>query len=215
MRTRPQVLPLGKAIKTRARDEASLLSEIYIDTTKGVVIFGERALVYKQQNLSDPYPIQSPKLWFKDPNNLDSPPFSGLPVTKAQLLAGLLGYAIKAASLALVDLGRVFSANASTILIAHPVWPEDIKSNANNALICVLHRALSIESDFVDELSFSVLSELHQVGFANNGIDVVEPIAAAYELSSAESNLRRLTLVVDVGAGTTDIGLFVHVESAN
>lgn len=39
-------------------------------------------------------------------------------------------------------------------------------------------------------------------------IDVVEPVAAAAELLPSGDNLVRICAVVDVGAGTTDIGLF-------
>ena len=131
--TRPQVLPLGKAIKTKARDEASLLSEIYIDSKKSVVIFGERALACRQQNLSDPYSIQSPKIWLKDPSRLKLPPYTDLPFTKVELLAGLLSYAIQAARISLKELGIKFSPNQGNITVAHPVWPQEIEGNANRA----------------------------------------------------------------------------------
>jgi hypothetical protein len=45
-----------------------------------------------------------------------------------------------------------------------------------------------------------------------DGVDVVEPVAAAVELLPSEENLVRICAVVDVGAGTTDIGLFQSVE---
>ena len=41
--------------------------------------------------------------------------------------------------------------------------------------------------------------------------DVIEPVAAALELLSRKVNLRQICAVVDVGAGTTDIGLFYSV----
>ena len=211
---RPQVLPLGKAIKTKARDEASLLSEIYIDSKKSIVIFGERALACRQQNLTDPYPIQSPKIWLKDPSHLKLSPFTDLPFTKVELLAGLLSYAIQAARISLKGLGIKFSPNQGNITVAHPVWPQEIEGDANRALAEILTRAISIQDHFIDELAFKSLKSRSSIGEVNHDVDVVEPIAAAYELSTVESNLRRLTLVVDVGAGTTDIGLFVHVESS-
>jgi hypothetical protein len=42
-------------------------------------------------------------------------------------------------------------------------------------------------------------------------VDTVEPVAAAVELLTGDSNERRLCAVVDVGAGTTDIGIFQQV----
>jgi molecular chaperone HscA len=42
-------------------------------------------------------------------------------------------------------------------------------------------------------------------------VDVVEPVAAAAELLPSEENLVRMCVVVDVGAGTTDIGLFLSL----
>jgi len=45
-----------------------------------------------------------------------------------------------------------------------------------------------------------------------DGVDVVEPVAAAVELLPSEDNIVRICAVVDVGAGTTDIGLFQSVE---
>lgn len=42
-------------------------------------------------------------------------------------------------------------------------------------------------------------------------VDVVEPVAAAAELLPSEENLVRMCAVVDVGAGTTDIGLFLSL----
>jgi molecular chaperone HscA len=50
-----------------------------------------------------------------------------------------------------------------------------------------------------------------QASQSSSSVDVVEPVAAAAELLPSAENLVRMCAVVDIGAGTTDIGLFLSL----
>jgi len=45
----------------------------------------------------------------------------------------------------------------------------------------------------------------------HSDIDIVEPVAAAVELFQEDANARQVCAVIDIGAGTTDLGLFLSL----
>jgi molecular chaperone DnaK (HSP70) len=44
-----------------------------------------------------------------------------------------------------------------------------------------------------------------------SNLDIVEPLAAAVELFQEDTNARQVCAVIDIGAGTTDLGLFLSL----
>jgi molecular chaperone HscA len=100
------------------------------------------------------------------------------------------------------------------IRIAHPVWPLQVKEAANAALarLCAQARQMAFEREWGTVTVASLLQHVHPLATPRQaGIDVVEPVAAAAELLPSLDNIVRLCAVVDVGAGTTDIGLFLSL----
>jgi hypothetical protein len=214
--SRRVVLPLGRAVKAKSSDEASLLSEIYINSSGSHIIFGERALHSKQRDLQNPYLINSPKLWLKEPTRLFDRAFTGLEITRAELLVGLLAFSIRASELAYQEIQRKhFDQSIDDVVIARPVWPDDIENELQDAVSIILSMAKKISREIrSDELKLSTLQKILRKPVKGPRYEqVVEPIAVAFELSSVEIDRRRLTLIVDIGAGTTDLGLFCHVET--
>jgi len=124
----------------------------------------------------------------------------------------LLAYAVRAAAEA-DEIGRS-TLNSVDIRIAHPVWPEQVKTAANAALarICAQARQMAFQRKWGTVTVTSLLEHVQMPATPRPAaVDVVEPVAAAAELLPSEENLVRMCAVVDVGAGTTDIGLFLSL----
>jgi hypothetical protein len=212
------VVPLGAVTKNRSIDGASIPSTVCVAADGKTVSFGEHA--YSKIKGGQPLAFwsASPKLWLKQPHTLDGPVASDVEVTRRELLTGLLGYALFAAS----ESGQWDApADPSTadIRVAHPVWPSSSRDEAQKALGQMVWLATHMASagDW-GETSVEVLrswtgpeGDEESVPTYVPQVDTVEPVAAAVELLSGDSNERRLCAVVDVGAGTTDIGIFQQV----
>jgi molecular chaperone HscA len=144
---------------------------------------------------------------------------TGLHVTRLDLLAGLIGYALYAAN----QTGRwnvLEDPNSKDIRIAHPVWPASIKHDADRALNQIAWLAANMASagDW-GKTSVDVLTSWtmpiegsEEIPELQHQVDVIEPVAAAVELLPGVSNQRRICVVLDVGAGTTDIGVFQQLS---
>jgi molecular chaperone HscA len=198
---------------TRSKlDDASIRSEIHVDEQRRYVRFGERASVARRDPRTPALYESSPKLWLKEPGRLGQDAAPGLGVTREQLLSGLLAYAIRAAADA-DEIGESTLKNVD-IRIAHPVWPEHVKTDANAALaqICAQARQMAFQREWGTVTVMSLLEHVQVHAMPRPiVVDVVEPVAAAVELLPNTDNEVRMCAVVDVGAGTTDIGLFHSV----
>lgn len=205
--------PLSIGHITRSRlDDASIRSEIHIDASCRYVRYGERALIARKNSSTPALYESSPKLWLKEPDRLDEEAAPGLGLTRDQLLSAQLAYVIRAAAEA--DGIGERTLNDIDVRIAHPVWPAQVKAAANEALSRIGARARQMA--FAREWGTATVSSLrdHAQRVARPraaAVDVIEPLAAAMELLPNEENCVRLCAVVDVGAGTTDIGLFISV----
>jgi molecular chaperone HscA len=198
---------------TKSRlDDASIRSEIHVDEQLRYVRYGERAFVARKDTKVPALYEASPKLWLKEPARLGDEAAPGLALTREQLLSGLLAYAIRAAADA--DEIGASTLKGIDIRIAHPVWPAQVKAAANAALarICAQARQMAFEREW-GTVTVASLREHVQVPATPRAAacDVIEPVAAAAELLPSEENLVRMCAVVDVGAGTTDIGLFLSL----
>ena len=203
-----KTLDIGRVTKSRL-DDASIRSEIHVDAQGRYVRYGERAVVARKDTGIPTLYEASPKLWLREPERLADPAAEGLDLSREDLLAGLLAYAVRAAAEA--DGISADTLKRLDLRIAHPVWPAQVKSAANAALVrlCCQARQMALDREW-GTLTAGTLREYTQsrASSRHSDADVVEPVAAAVELLPNEENLVRICAVVDVGAGTTDIGLF-------
>jgi hypothetical protein len=214
------VLPIGLVTGAQSIDEASIRSEIHIDADGKNLKYGEHAFIARAKLAPTKYYESSPKLWLLQPDNLDKPAFPGLSVTRRELLTGLLAYGISGAKVALVKYKIATALEGSDIRIAHPVWSDGIAKKANRELLRIGFAASKMaDAGELGEIPLSTLTSYfdppHFTGSLQPTSDVVEPIAAALELLTRTVNVRKICAVVDVGAGTTDIGLFYSVVTTN
>ena len=209
------VLPIGLVTGAKSIDEASIRSEIHIDAQGKGLKYGEHAVVAKANLAPSSYYESSPKLWLLEPDKLDQPAFTGLKVTRRELLTGLLAYGIFGAKEALRRIQVAYPKVLQDIRIAHPVWSEDLSRRANQEILQIGYAAsqMAEQGDWGDVPLSTLRSYFDQpyTGSLHPRSDVIEPVAAALELLSRKVNLRQICAVVDVGAGTTDIGLFYSV----
>ena len=206
-----KTLDIGRVTKSRL-DDASIRSEIHVDEQRRYIRYGERAVVARKDIGTPSLYESSPKLWLKEPDRLGDAAAPGLGVTREQLLAGLLAYAIRAAAEA-DEIGES-TLKSVDIRIAHPVWPAQVKTAANAALarICAQARQMAFAREWGTVTVTSLLEHVHVPATPRPiVVDVVEPVAAAAELLPSAENLVRMCAVIDVGAGTTDIGLFLSL----
>ena len=206
-----KTLDIGRVTKSRL-DDASIRSEIHVDEQRRYIRFGERAVIALKDSGTPSLYESSPKLWLKEPDRLGELAAPGLGVTREQLLAGLLAYAIRAVA----DADEIGESTLKSvdIRIAHPVWPAQAKTAANAALerICAQARQMAFQREWGTVTVTSLLEHVQTPATPRTGaVDVVEPVAAAAELLPSEENLVRICAVIDVGAGTTDIGLFLSL----
>lgn len=208
---RLKTLDIGRVTKSRL-DDASIRSEIHVDEHRRYIRYGERAVIARSEAGTPSLYESSPKLWLTEPGRLGEAAAPGLGVTREQLLAGLLAYGIHAASDA-EEIGES-ALKSIDIRIAHPVWPAPVKTAANAALarICAQARQMAFQREWGTVTVTSLLEQVQVPATPRpTVVDVVEPVAAAAELLPSEENLVRMCVVVDVGAGTTDIGLFLSL----
>jgi hypothetical protein len=208
----PEALPVGRACKSRLDDD-SIRSDIHIDVAEGIVSFGERGWSAGQgARAKDDFLESSPKLWLTRPSELAERPVPSLAVSRRDLLTWLIAFAIDASCRA----GRSTKKDLrdTEVRVAHPVWPLDVGGEANRELEHVARVAKQVflsgpvkEQVHVKDLGSRVRDVASESASA---VDVVEPIAAALTLLPWDDNVRRLCAIVDIGAGTTDVGLF-HV----
>lgn len=203
-----EALAIGNVTKSRL-DDASIRSEIHVDEDRRYVRYGERAFVARKDSRTPALYEASPKLWLKEPGRLRDEAAPGLGVTREQLLAGLLAYAVRAAAEA-DEIGES-TLKSVDIRIAHPVWPAQVKTAADASLdrLCAQARQMAFQREWGTVTVTSLLEHVQASAKPRcRAVDVIEPLAAAVDLLEGAENEDRICAVIDVGAGTTDIGLF-------
>jgi molecular chaperone HscA len=137
--------------------------------------------------------------------------WDGGQLSRYQLLVGLLSIVIfsirSGLGLEIEDL------ETYDIRISHPVW-SDGEWVANKSLVeRVLCEAISLSYSIEQGISVGKFLDLFEVvdsTFAIKGVvDILEPVAAVLDLFRESNNSRQVCAIVDIGAGTTDIGLFL------
>lgn len=208
---RRKPLDIGRVTHSRL-DDASIRSEIHVDEQGRNVRYGERAIAARRQPEKPMLYEPSAKLWLKNPQALYRPAVAGTALTRANLLAGLLANALRAC----IDADSISAStmDQTDVRVAHPVWPPEIADQANLALkrICAQARRMAFERDWATVAAATLATHTAVQDAPGSGsVDVIEPNAAAVELLPSDENVRRICAVIDVGAGTTDIGLFEAV----
>lgn len=209
------VIPIGQITPVQSIDGASIPSAFCIDQDLETVRFGQHAYeaILRGSNLA--FSVTSPKRWLIEPVLLDQKVHSKLPVTRRDVLTGLIAYALFAVTE--TGLWKVPDApELADVRVAHPVWPSEIKQDADRSLGEIVWMALNMASEgdwgvtTVDVLcSWTTPSDNNEFRpIQKFKSDTIEPIAAAVELLPNTGNERRFCMVVDVGAGTTDFGIF-------
>lgn len=213
-----KVIPLGLVTPRQEIDGASIPSAFCIDKDLATVRFGQNAYEEIVQSKNVAFYTTSPKQWITEPKRLDETVLSGCPITRRDVLTGLMGYALYAATQS--GLWKVPSnPDDANLRIAHPVWPSHIKSAANQSLAEIAWMAVNMAGagdwgvTSVEVLkSWTTPLEDEIQPKLNIEVDTIEPIAASVELLPGIGNERGICVVVDVGAGTTDVGVFQYLS---
>ena len=205
-------IEIGKQFQSQI-DDLSIPSAIWVSDDGNFIEFGERAIQLgfnsaKNKNLL--FDI-SPKKWLTNGSeiyDIDEPIVKN-GITKAHLISGLISLAIFGISKELnISIEKL---RKCEIRISHPIWDKKIK----NKLQIVLDKLLSDSFVIWDkaiygikakELSSMLNKRVASIVFSRQ--EVAEPIAAAISLFEEFDNSMAFVVVIDVGAGTTDMAAF-------
>jgi len=206
----PIALEIGEAFNSSI-DKASIPSAIFISASGDEVLFGEDALSRGLRGDENHLFEISPKKWIAS-NQLEEFIFGKAGLTKSHLLSGLLNQALnglcKCLNLA------IFELKSYEIRVSHPVWSDKNKADVMLNFEKIISDAFLIGDDSGAALSSnSLFSKVagHLSATSYSSIDVIEPIAAALELFNNSQNSREFCVIIDVGAGTTDMASFISL----
>ena len=206
----PIALEIGEAFNSSI-DKASIPSAIFISTSGDEVLFGEVALSRGLKGDESHLFEISPKKWITS-NQLEEFIFSKAGLTKSHLLSGLLNQALNGLCKCL-DLA-IFELKSYEIRVSHPVWSEKNKAEVMLNFEKIISDAFLIGDDSEEVFSKnSLFSKVagHLSTTSYSSIDVIEPVAAALELFNNSQNSREFCVIIDVGAGTTDMASFISL----
>lgn len=224
---RGDVYPLRIAVNSTI-DNASIPSAIFVSKDGDNILFGHEAIVAAISSTDYVLYEKSPKKWLLDdlqnPGTIDTPVSGKYQFSRRTLLNILVGLSIQqsySSAFKYLDI-KPGEANNFGLRISHPSWDAESKV-ANDQLYRTL---LSTAANLANQkLGWSMTgSEIDKLmNFPESGetsrlqeIEVEEPIAAAITLFGGfPENKRALALVIDIGAGTIDLGLFNMVVPEN
>ena len=210
-----QPIPIGAVLG--ANEDYYLDSKIFISDSKAPRVFlSQWADLESLKITTSPFLFStSPKTWITSEEFCDaySPIAETSTLSRKDLLSLLLSLAIKGIKLEL-NLTTEELLNYE-IRISHPVWESVDWINKKICMEAVLHDAIFLSDEVEQGLSFKriegLLSSIAPPSPLYSSIDVVEPIAAAVELFKNKAGYRQICAVIDIGAGTTDLGLFSSI----
>lgn len=211
---RPKVLELGEAFRSSI-DRASIPSAIFIDALGSRISFGEEALKRGLRGEKSLLFEMSPKRWMTNdsPSMLDKKLFPSTELTRKHLLAGLLAQAFSATATS-TGLSKSELLKIKT-RVAHPVWSSGAQESLKKHLRLITemgHHLLGITNQPISPNDLlKVINSSSRKTFAPYFFDVEEPVAAALQLFENSDNSREICVVIDVGAGTTDLGIFLSL----
>jgi hypothetical protein len=209
--------PLSFGSKLGVNEDYYLDSKVFIADLNSAKVFlsqtaeSENSLIRSAAYLYS----TSPKSWITthDFSEIESPLSPTSKVSRKTLLSLLLSLAIKGIRLELnLTLDELLNYE---IRLSHPVWENSSWAKKKLCMEEILHDAIYLSEDIAQGLGFkeidALLTKIPQFKPLYNSIDVVEPIAAAVELFKNTPGYRQICAVIDIGAGTTDLGLFSSI----
>jgi hypothetical protein len=209
----PSALSIGGASQSQI-DEASIPSAIFVSADGSMIHLGQTALDKGLRGEPNLLFETSPKRWIANGrwDELLAEACPGIAVTRRELVAGLVAYALSAACDAAGF--PVDALEFMDVRVAHPVWPSPHKAEADHHLAWMLAVARGIAGRADMGIAPAALADLCRATRptpVRPTIDVVEPIAAALELFADTADARECCAVIDVGAGTIDLGLLISL----
>lgn len=199
-------------------DNASIPSAVFIPDSGREIYFGVHAYEQAVRSKTARFCTVSPKAWLSpsEVRDINSCVVDGFPFTRRHLIAGLLCFAYKEALRVAVD---VVSTRAVDVRVSHPVWTDAQRRVLLPIHASLLQHALSGDGAAAIEQKMSIADFQRWCGGLgtatdriSNKIDIEEPVAATLGLvPDVLPNNKSVTLVVDVGAGTIDIGIFLSI----
>jgi len=206
----PIPLEIGEAFNSSI-DKASIPSAIFISASGDEVLFGEDALNRGLKGDENHLFEISPKKWIES-NQLEEFIFGKAGLTKSHLLSGLLNQALNGICKCLGL--SIFELKSYEIRVSHPVWNDKNKTEVMLNFEKIISDAFLIDDDsgevFSNNSLFSKIAG-HLSMTSYSSIDVIEPVAAALELFNNSQNSREFCVIIDVGAGTTDMASFISL----
>lgn len=206
----PIALEIGEAFNSSI-DKASIPSAIFISTSGDEVLFGEVALSRGLKGDESHLFETSPKKWIAS-NQLEDFIFGNAGLIKSHLLSGLLNHALNGLCKCLGL--TIFELKSYEIRVSHPVWNDRNKAGVMLNFEKIISDAFLIGDDpggvFSTNSLFSKVDG-HLSTTSYSLIDVIEPVAAALELFNNSQNSREFCVIIDVGAGTTDMASFISL----
>lgn len=187
----PQAVDLGTA--------AAPLGRVRFDSPKARLSMGQQLDIYRAQVAKEINPI------------------SDIPISEGELITLYLGYLT---DLATSELQVHGVSRYCARRFARPCWSEERNKWAEPLLRKMLAQAQILADTFHDQWRSGIpiakakaaLEQLKQLPGLPDYLlteGIPEPVAAAASLMLTEEAQRELFMVVDVGAGTTDYGLFL------
>lgn len=208
-----RALLLGETFRSSI-DGASIPSAIFVAADLSKAYFGEQALARGLRGERAYLFNTSPKAWMTTvpPEELRREILPGTHVTPRHLLAGLLAQAFSAAS---KDFPKSEANVAwSEIRVAHPVWDAAQAEVLRDDLAWITSGAIRLASMTDTPVALEKLvSRLAGLDWSEQraALDVVEPVAAALQLFENSENAREFCAVIDIGAGSTDMAIFLSL----
>jgi hypothetical protein len=220
------LLELGAPTDQSHVSEALLVSSVYI-ATDGVVYFGQAAVEKSQEDaLSTTVErIDNMKRFLSEGDADDALDRAFNPtemrVTARRILLAYLAYLTWACSECVTKLGYPRNIIRK---FAVPCLTGERKHRVNNLMSDLLGWAQlladTLGSRFLEGIALSELLEMMKAceridgPYHFVGTDIAEPIAVAASYPGPDAQFRSEFLAIDVGAGTTDFGLFKVAVSA-
>ena len=220
LRKARNVLPHPLAIAPKSQiDNASIPSAIFISRAGDDLLFGDRALEAGFSGQPRRLFESSPKSWLSPANiaHIGTPAATGLPFTRRQLITGLLSLAVRDSRRAAKHAFELES-DTLTYRVSHPVWISSERprmvaeyDDLRRMACAEIGRQVKYQMT-VGEFGLWCEKAKPDPELPPTDVEVEEPVAAALELfPDPPINRRSASLVVDVGAGTIDLGLFISV----
>ncbi len=220
LRKQNNLLPHPLAIAPKGQiDNASIPSAIFISKAGDHLLFGDKALEAGRSDQPRRLFESSPKSWLSPTNigKIGAPAAADLPFSRRQLIAGLLSLSVRDARRAAKN---AFELEPDTLVyrISHPVW---ISSEQHRMVTEYDYLRRVACADIGRKMKYEMTANEFELWCGKaipdphlfpSDVEVEEPVAAALELfPDPPMNRRSAALVVDVGAGTIDLGLFISV----